>query len=150
MIEIATQSVSYENCNFESLKEPGLGLFDSDYFDFVISLLVVQHIDPSAALLYVGELFRILKPGGVLVLQIPHAPDWTPKGIRLRLVRSLPDSIRRALRKASNRPETMLMYGMKESRLLNIAAENGATCASVERTLTNGWQDRQYIFKRFS
>ncbi len=48
-----------------------LGLFASDEFSFVYSNVVLQHIVPSRALLYLGEMIRVLAPGGLLVFQLP-------------------------------------------------------------------------------
>ncbi len=53
----------------------GLGMFSSDYFDFVYSYAVFQHI-PDAGVIrnYIREARRVLKPGGVLCCQARGAP----------------------------------------------------------------------------
>lgn len=52
-----------------------LALFEDDYFDFVYSLFVFQHI-PSAEVVfsYLRETVRVLKPGGFARLQINGLP----------------------------------------------------------------------------
>ena len=48
-----------------------LGIFPSDEFSFIYSNVVLQHIVPSRALAYLGEMIRVLAPGGLLVFQLP-------------------------------------------------------------------------------
>ncbi|HDR88444.1 MAG TPA: class I SAM-dependent methyltransferase [Bacteroidetes bacterium] len=52
---------------------PGLSLFGDHTFDFILALLVLQHIPVEEGLHYLGELGRVLKPGGILLLQVPVA-----------------------------------------------------------------------------
>lgn len=51
-----------------------LELFGADEFDFAYSAHVLQHMEPRFARGYVGELVRVLRPGGVLVFQLPIEP----------------------------------------------------------------------------
>lgn len=48
-----------------------LGIFPADEFSFIYSNVVLQHIVPSRALAYLGEMIRVLAPGGLLVFQLP-------------------------------------------------------------------------------
>jgi ubiquinone/menaquinone biosynthesis C-methylase UbiE len=48
-----------------------LGLFGDETFDFAWSLLVLQHMAREDAFIYLSEIFRVLKPGGVAVFQFP-------------------------------------------------------------------------------
>lgn len=62
-----------------------LALFPDDSFDFVLSLLVLQHIEPRYAKRYIAEFIRVLKPGGVAVFQVPtgnwsQSPSRPPAG----------------------------------------------------------------------
>ncbi len=50
---------------------PDLGRFEDATFDLVFSVIVLQHIRPDLSLGYVREFFRICKPGGAVVFQIP-------------------------------------------------------------------------------
>lgn len=51
--------------------QANLGLFEKDYFDFVYSRLVLQHIPPVYSQQYVKEFIRVLKPGGLAAFQVP-------------------------------------------------------------------------------
>ena len=48
-----------------------LGLFAADAFSFIYSNVVLQHIVPARALVYLGEMIRVLAPDGLLVFQLP-------------------------------------------------------------------------------
>jgi SAM-dependent methyltransferase len=45
--------------------------FDDAFFDLVFSVIVLQHIRPDIALSYVRDFFRICKPDGAVVFQMP-------------------------------------------------------------------------------
>lgn len=52
-----------------------LGMFEENFFDFIYSYIVFQHIpEQSIVLNYLSECRRILKPGGILRCQIRGAP----------------------------------------------------------------------------
>lgn len=52
-------------------KKPDLAIFTNSYFDFVCSQLVLQHIPPPYAGIYIQEFMRVLKPNGIFAFQIP-------------------------------------------------------------------------------
>ena len=41
-------------------------------FDFVFSFLVLQHMEKEDAYLYLEEMYRVLKPEGIVCLQFPN------------------------------------------------------------------------------
>ena len=53
--------------------EPDLARFDDRDFDLVYSKLVLQHMPTDLGLAYLGELARLVAPGGALVVQVPSA-----------------------------------------------------------------------------
>jgi SAM-dependent methyltransferase len=44
-----------------------------DSFDFILSDIVLQHIPPELSKGYLTELMRLLRPGGIMVFQLPGA-----------------------------------------------------------------------------
>lgn len=60
----------YPHCTFKSMNIPPLeGLADNTY-DSVVSFQVIEHID--ADLLYLKEIHRVMKPGGIALLTTPN------------------------------------------------------------------------------
>ena len=51
-----------------------LAMLASGEFTFMYSNVVLQHIEPPAAIRYLGELFRVVRRDGVLVFQLPSHP----------------------------------------------------------------------------
>lgn len=78
MIEVAQRHNSApHHCQFVLNREPDLRQFEPARFDMVHSCLVLQHIPPDVAMNYVAEFFRVTKPGGFVVFQLPaeHFPE---------------------------------------------------------------------------
>jgi SAM-dependent methyltransferase len=48
-----------------------LSIFPDQEFDFLYSNIVLQHLQPETIRRYLAEFMRILKPGGLLVFQLP-------------------------------------------------------------------------------
>lgn len=65
------------------LKELALGEFLRSFpdasFDLVFSLLVLQHMEKEDAFRYLEDAFRVLKPGGIVFVQLPNflSPEYT-------------------------------------------------------------------------
>jgi len=47
--------------------------FEDDYFEAVTLLAVVEHLDPALMAILFKEVYRVLKPGGMVVLTTPAA-----------------------------------------------------------------------------
>jgi ubiquinone/menaquinone biosynthesis C-methylase UbiE len=65
---------SISNCIFHVNHEADLRIFSDDCFDMIYATAVLQHI-PNSVLIrnYISEFLRILRPGGILVFQLPHS-----------------------------------------------------------------------------
>ena len=60
-----------------------LEIFRAGEFNFIYSNVVLQHIVPDRALLYLGEMLRVLARGGLLVFQLPShlRPDAEQRAV---------------------------------------------------------------------
>jgi SAM-dependent methyltransferase len=62
------------NCrrvSFHHNEAPNLRLFGNETFDFVLSLLVLQHMAPELMRGYIREFLRVLRRGGITYFNIP-------------------------------------------------------------------------------
>lgn len=57
--------------NYVHNAQPDLRVIDSSSLDFINSDIVLQHIEPSGAAVYLGEFARILRPDAIMVFQVP-------------------------------------------------------------------------------
>ena len=71
MIVVARRHNRNPRCRFVVNRDPDLRAINSSSFDFVHSCLVLQHIPPEVAIKYVEEFFRVARPGGLVVFQLP-------------------------------------------------------------------------------
>ena len=69
-------------CRYHANATADLGLFADATFDFVHSILVLQHMDPLIAERYIAELARVTKLGGVVMFQA--AADIVPENLQRR------------------------------------------------------------------
>jgi SAM-dependent methyltransferase len=103
MIDLARRyHADRPTCRFEVNQAEDLARFPDDSFDLVLSLIVLQHVPPTAAVRYVREFCRVLAPGGVVVVQIPAGPvDPVPSvpldpaafRARLQIVDAVPSAL---------------------------------------------------------
>ncbi len=72
MIERARQwTAGASNIEFYRTSATDLSTFPDGTFDFVYSLLVLQHLDYEDAFLALREIARVLKPGASALVQFP-------------------------------------------------------------------------------
>jgi SAM-dependent methyltransferase len=72
MVELANKHNPYpERCRFVVNSTDDLRQFESESFDFVFSLIVLQHVGTDIARRYVAEFMRVLRPHGVAMFQVP-------------------------------------------------------------------------------
>lgn len=76
-------------CSFLVNRDPDLRRFPSGTFDLVHSCLVLQHIPPDVSPGYIAEFFRVSKPGGLVVFQVPAE---TRTEAQISASHALPDS----------------------------------------------------------
>jgi ubiquinone/menaquinone biosynthesis C-methylase UbiE len=111
-----------DNCEF-SLYDGRRLEFPDGCFDFAVSLTTLQHVPPAAVPSYVREMFRVLRFGGVLAVQIPTPPppSTTPVPIRARLRRRASTL---AYRYLAHRP-VMRMSGIDPDEVKRMILEAG-------------------------
>lgn len=69
--EARLRNLQPDRCRFLVNDRPDLSFLADGTFDFVLSLLVLQHMETRYASTYIREFVRVLKPGGLSVFQIP-------------------------------------------------------------------------------
>ena len=79
MISEATKYNRFgDRCRYFVNDRPDLLQFSDGAFDFIFTLIVLQHMAPHYAKGYLKEFLRVLKPGGVVLFQLPEV-SLTPE-----------------------------------------------------------------------
>jgi 2-polyprenyl-3-methyl-5-hydroxy-6-metoxy-1,4-benzoquinol methylase len=77
--EMIVQARALNSCRrvrYHHNTAPNLKLFKARTFDLVYSMLVLQHMPQELQHGYVREFFRVLKPGGAAMFEMPDGPDY--------------------------------------------------------------------------
>jgi SAM-dependent methyltransferase len=116
MVENATRfNEDVPNVSFQVNAREDLRVFDDASFDLVNTRIVLQHLPDRAMILgYVAEFLRVLRPGGLLVFQLPSA---LPLPLRLQPRRN----VYLALRRLGLRPRFLYWrLGLHPNRMVAI------------------------------
>lgn len=135
MLEIArANNAAGEKCEFVCNDTPDLKQFDDNSFDFVYTFIVLQHMEPRFAKAYIAEFMRVLKPGGLLVFQVPE-----------RLMAPMPELPASV---PSSEP-VMEMYAVPRIEVEEIISSSGRAIAIVPDTHAgHNWAGlRYYVVK---
>jgi SAM-dependent methyltransferase len=93
-------------CTYQLNSKNDLSLFADNYFDFIYSNIVLQHMEPKYSSNYIREFVRVLAPGGLIVFQIP-AEIVTRPPAPVETLSQLPDDAFRAAIRVVQSPQTM-------------------------------------------
>jgi SAM-dependent methyltransferase len=118
-------------CCFQLNEGVRLNSLPGNHFGFIYTSLVLQHISEPCSRQYMIELVRVLKPGGVLIFQVPESLLASSLAkVRTRLaLRSRLQSI--FLRQ---KPCAMEMHCIKEPVIRKLICHNGARVVDVAIT----------------
>jgi ubiquinone/menaquinone biosynthesis C-methylase UbiE len=111
-----------DRCTYRVNLVDDLSQLDSASFDFVYSDKVLQHMHPSISSRYIGEFFRILKPGGVALFQIPSGRLYQPGSLGEKWYNISKGPLRSAWKRIRGMAPVE-MHHIHESRVHNIISE---------------------------
>jgi SAM-dependent methyltransferase len=123
-----------DNVSFVHNDRPDLARLRSQSFDFVLSLITLQHVSSRAAIrTYIREFARVSAPGATIVFQLPTSVGWQIRLHPLRLanrgLRALPFAPRWAL--AAVMGHSMRLMSLPEAEVRAILHECGAPVAGA-------------------
>jgi SAM-dependent methyltransferase len=137
------------NCRFVHNARPDLAIFDDASFDFVLSDIVLQHLpDRATAAVYIGELVRVLRPGGLLVFQMPgNIPFRHRLQVRRRLyaaLRSLGITSERLYGRLGLHPIRMIDLPERDA-VATVEARGGTVLQTIAEPIgSSSMEDRTY------
>ncbi|HEY1939517.1 MAG TPA: methyltransferase domain-containing protein [Candidatus Angelobacter sp.] len=118
-------------CRFMLNEGEQLGGLRDNYFGFIYTSIVLQHIAKPYSLKYIAELIRVLMTGGVLIFQVPDKLRLSPiKKLRARLaLRSRLESFL-----GKQKPFTMEMHCVPEAEIRKLVDQSGGRVMDVRLT----------------
>lgn len=144
MIDLANSHNAFPDRVTYHLNETSdLSLFANDSFDFVLSIIVLQHIPNSLKRAYLREFVRVLRPGGIAVFTVPSHGNLSLEGI----VRRVPNSWQNAYRRRRyGYKNVMEMHPLRRARVESTVREAGADVLYVDREHSAGWPFTSYLY----
>ena len=139
-----------DRCTYHVNDRDDLALFEDGAFDFVLSLITLQHMPPAHATRYLREFVRVLAPGGVLVVQTAGEQIvLSPGSLRGLLRRAAPASLLRACRRL-RQGHAIDMYGIPREEVVALLEANGATVVDVAEEPSAGasWTSFRYCARK--
>lgn len=86
---------SVENCKFVLNEKADLQIFPDNYFDFIYTSVVLQHLPKEETIRsYISEFLRTLKNGGLIFFQLPSQISFKLK-IKVSIRRGLYSSLKK-------------------------------------------------------
>jgi ubiquinone/menaquinone biosynthesis C-methylase UbiE len=119
MIRLAEKYKTKENCKFILNDKPDLRIFNDESFDFIVSFITLQHMAPRYSKKYIKEFARILKPGGMMVFNLPSGLIVYPKKKGIKEFFSV-NYIKRILGFYRSKKPTMEMYYINEDEIIRL------------------------------
>jgi SAM-dependent methyltransferase len=113
-----------------------LALFATGQYDFICSLIALQHIPPAFQQSYLRDFLRVLKPGGIACFQTIEAHGW-----RRLIPHWAADWLRR--RRSGGKPFIPL-YGLAAARVREIIQHSGGNIIKHDNSGYGGWESRYH------
>lgn len=135
-------------CTFVLNQDDDLAQFGSEEFDFVYSRLVLQHIPSPASERLLAELVRVLRPGGVALLQAPSHPLPRPDGWKSKLPQPVVAAWH-AVKRRTTLEGRIGMHGIPAERVAElVASAGGVVIEQVPDTSAPNWAGWSYAITR--
>jgi SAM-dependent methyltransferase len=113
---------------------PDLAAFPAGQYDFICTLIALQHTPPRFQRSYLADFLRLLKPGGVAYFQTIHARGWR---------RLVPDWGADFIRKRRSRGQAFIpLYGLPAKNVRRIFDRPGSRIVKFDSTAYPGWESR--------
>ena len=143
MLEHASRFNQFpDKCQYHLNDVADLRLFPENQFDFVCSVITLQHMAPQYAMAYVREFFRVLRPGGIAFFQVITAAGWR---------RLIPNFVTDFYRRLKHGDKAFVgAFGIPEQQLAQLLAEVRAEVLDLRRGRdpSGRWASLRYLARK--
>lgn len=125
MIEAAQKFNQHgDRCKYLCNTRADLSLLPDGYFDFVYTDKVLQHMHPDFSNAYIIDFFRILKPGGMALFQIPSGRKIEKGSLREKWYNLQKGPLRRFWKRVRGK-QPVEMHHIHHSQVEELIAQAG-------------------------
>ena len=135
-------------CDYIHNVAADLAILRDQSADLIYSNITLQHMVPSLAEIYIREFFRIARPGGHVIFQVPSRPRST---VWYRIKNAAPIALSNLLwRVRTGNCDAMESYFIPEKRVRYLVEKSSGSVRFVETDQCGppGWQSRKYFCTR--
>ena len=139
-----------DRCSYLHNSAADLRAVETESADLVYSNITLQHMVPALSRCYIQEFFRVVRPGGQVIFQLPSRPGSI---LRYRTKRMLPLALTNWIwRVRSGSPEAIESYFMSEASVRVLVSQSGGRVikALPDHQGPPGWESRKYYCVRES
>ena len=148
MIEKARELNQFgDQCHYHHNTVDHLPLFQDNTFDLIYTNITLQHMKPRYAFSYLREFYRILRPGGMMVFQIPSEPPpqlaW--------IYRYVPEPMLNLARRFRHRSHAVMeMHVIHERKMRAFLDKLGAELVDLQTEGSSGvgWVSFRYFVRK--
>ena len=151
MIELAREHNRAERVQYILNSRPDLSCLPGGHFDFVLSLIALQHVPRRNIVRYLREFARVLAPGGVAVFQVPSRMAALPRSrlsrLRLRAEMAAARLYHRWLRRDQPFQD---MFGVPVEKVIGLLSDAGLELLDVrmDRAAGREWLSFRYTARK--
>lgn len=141
-------------CIYAVNDDDNLSCFAENSFDFVYSSITLQHVPIKTTKKYIIDFLRVLKPGGILVFQLPGEPTdlhTQQSKIKYFIKRNLPISLLDIIMKYRYKDwPGWHMFGLSKKEVLECLTRQQGIVLDVESDTGNSkyWENHVYVVSK--
>ncbi len=134
-------------CEYLVNNTDDLSQFPAKHFDFVLSFITLQHIEPNYTINYIKEFKRVTKDNGYILFNLPTRPPTILNVLLKMLGAKGVNLIRRLYYKKKHVIE---MYWIAEDNMLSLFNSNGLELVEIVEDIGVGsdWKSNIYLLKK--
>lgn len=136
-----------DSCEYLVNNTKDLSQLPSNHFDFVLSYITLQHINPSYTLNYIKEFKRVIQDDGYILFNLPTQPPFLLKALMNILGSKGVNLIRKIY---YGKKHIIEMYWIEEDKMLDFFAKNGLEVIQIKTDIGVGgkWESNLYLLKK--
>jgi SAM-dependent methyltransferase len=137
-----------DRCCYLHNSAADLRAVETESADLVYSNITLQHMVPALSRRYIQDFFRVVRPGGQVIFQLPSRPRSV---LRYRTKRMLPLALTNWLwRVRSGSPEAIESYFISEASVQALVRQSGGRVVKAlpDHQGPPGWESRKYYCMR--